>query len=208
MAEQAQAHRTLATPTTCPVLSGTAWHLLLPGAHSVVFPVELKGDRIVLREITLDDLDAALIFAADPDVTRHLPFEPQSAAEHDAMVRAALARHRGREVKTIGDGFLATFDGTGRAIRCAAEILASAKDLGLELRAGVHIGEVEQRGDDIAGLAVNIAKRVCDLAGPGEVLVSESVRLATVGSGIEFADRGEHELKGVPGLWRLYGVAA
>jgi class 3 adenylate cyclase len=127
---------------------------------------------------------------------------------HDAMVRAALSKHRGREVKTTGDGFLAAFDATGRALRCAADILAGAKDLGLELRAGIHTGEVEVRGGDIAGLAVTIAKRVCDLAGAGEVLVSEMVRGMMVGGGIEFKDRGEHELKGVPGTWRLYGVVS
>jgi class 3 adenylate cyclase len=126
---------------------------------------------------------------------------------HDAMVRAALSHHRGREVRTTGDGFLATFGATGRAIHCAAEILASAKDIGLDLRAGVHTGEVEMRGDDVAGLAVNIAKRVCDLAGPGQVLVSETVRGHMVGSGIKFDDEGEHELKGVPGTWRLLPVA-
>jgi class 3 adenylate cyclase len=125
---------------------------------------------------------------------------------HDAMVRAALSRNRGHEVKTTGDGFLATFDATGRALRCAADILAGAKDIGLDLRAGVHTGEVEVRGDDIAGLAVTIAKRVCDLAGPGQVLVSEMVRGHMVGSGIDFDDQGEHELKGVPGTWRLYSV--
>jgi class 3 adenylate cyclase len=125
---------------------------------------------------------------------------------HDAMVRAALARYRGREVKTTGDGFLATFDATGRAIRCAADILAGAKDIGLDLRAGVHTGEVEVRGHDIAGMAVTIAKRVCDLAGPGQVLVSDTVRSNMVGTGIEFNDQGEHDLKGVPGSWRLYAV--
>jgi class 3 adenylate cyclase len=124
---------------------------------------------------------------------------------HDAMVRSALSRHRGHEVKTTGDGFLATFDATGRALRCAAEIMAGAKDIGLELRAGVHTGEVEVRGDDIGGLAVTIAKRVCDLAGPEEVLVSETVQRNMVGSRITtFTDRGEHELKGVPGTWKLY----
>jgi class 3 adenylate cyclase len=123
------------------------------------------------------------------------------------MVRAALNRYRGREVKTTGDGCLATFDATGRALRCAADILAGTKDIGLNLRAGVHTGEVEVRGDDIAGLAVTIAKRVCDLAGAGQVLLSETVRGHLVGAGIEFADRGEHELKGVPGTWRLYSVA-
>jgi class 3 adenylate cyclase len=122
------------------------------------------------------------------------------------VVRSSLARHQGREVKTTGDGFLGTFDATGRAVRCAVEILAGAKDIGLDLRAGVHSGDVEVRGDDIAGLAVSIAKRVCDLAGPGQVLVSETVPSHLVGSGIEFADRGEHELKGVPGTWRLFSV--
>jgi class 3 adenylate cyclase len=107
-------------------------------------------------------------------------------------------------VKTTGDGFLATFDATGKALRCATEILAGAKDIGLELRAGVHTGEVEVRGDDIAGLAVTIAKRVCDLAGPGQVLVSETVRGHMVGAGIQFNEQGEHELKGVPGTLRLY----
>jgi class 3 adenylate cyclase len=125
---------------------------------------------------------------------------------HDAMVRVALGHHRGHEVKTTGDGFLATFDATGRALRCAAEVVASAKDIGLDLRAGVHTGEVEIRGDDLGGLAVSIAKRVCDLAGPGQLLVSETVRGHMVGAGITFDDRGEHELKGVPGTWRLYAV--
>jgi class 3 adenylate cyclase len=122
------------------------------------------------------------------------------------MVRSALSRHRGHEVKTTGDGFLATFDATGRALRCAADILAGAKDIGLELRAGVHTGEVEVRGDDIAGLAVTIAKRVCDLGGPGQVLVSGVIPPLVVGSGVEFVDHGEHQLKGVPGPWRLYRV--
>jgi class 3 adenylate cyclase/pimeloyl-ACP methyl ester carboxylesterase len=125
---------------------------------------------------------------------------------HDDMVRTALARHRGNEVKTTGDGFLATFDATGRALRCATDILAGAKDMGLELRAGVHTGEAELRGDDIAGLAVTIAKRVCDLAGPGEVLVSETVHGQMVGTGMKFNDQGERELKGVPGRWRLFSV--
>ena len=124
--------------------------------------------------------------------------------QHDAMVRSALTRHQGHEIKTTGDGFLATFDATGRTLRCAAEILTAAEDIGLELRAGVHTGEIEIRGDDIAGLAVSIARRICDLAEPGEVLVSDAVRSHMVGSGTDFQDRGEHELKGVPGSWRLY----
>jgi class 3 adenylate cyclase len=125
---------------------------------------------------------------------------------HDAMVRSALALHRGHEVKTTGDGFLATFNATGRALRCAADVLAGAKDIGLELRAGVHTGEVEVRGDDIAGLAVTIAKRVCDLADSDQVLASGTVKDLVVGSRIEFVNRGVHELKGVPGTWNRYRV--
>jgi class 3 adenylate cyclase/pimeloyl-ACP methyl ester carboxylesterase len=125
---------------------------------------------------------------------------------HDAMVRAALLRHRGHKVRSTGDGFLATFDATGRALRCASDIVDGAKELGLDVRAGVHTGEVEKRGDDIGGIVVNIAKRVCDLSGPGQVLVSEMVRGIMVGTNIQFRDQGEHELKGVPGTWRLFSV--
>jgi class 3 adenylate cyclase len=126
---------------------------------------------------------------------------------HEAMVRSALFQHGGHEVKTTGDGFLATFDSTGRALRCTGWILMSAHDIGLSLRAGVHTGEVEVRGDDIAGVAVVIAKRVCDLAGAGEVLVSETVQRNMVGSRIiTFTERGDHELKGVPGTWRVFAV--
>jgi class 3 adenylate cyclase len=128
--------------------------------------------------------------------------------QHEALVRDLLARHRGREVKTTGDGFLATFDGTGRGLRCAAEIVKGAQGLGLELRAGIHTGEVELRGSDIAGLAVTIASRVCDQAGPGEVLVTRTVTDQVVGSSIEFEDRGDHDLRGVPGIWRLYAIGA
>jgi class 3 adenylate cyclase/pimeloyl-ACP methyl ester carboxylesterase len=127
-------------------------------------------------------------------------------AEHDAMVRAALRRHRGREIKTIGDGFLATFDASTRAVRAAADIVAAATSVGLEVRAGVHTGEIEIRPDDVAGLAVTIAKRICDLAGPSQVLVSETVRGALVGTGITVADHGVHVLKGVPDEWRLFAV--
>ena len=125
---------------------------------------------------------------------------------HDAMVRATLSRHRGREVKTTGDGFLATFDATTRAVRAATEIVAAAKGMGVDVRAGVHTGEVEVRPGDVVGLPVSIAKRVCDLAGSGEVFVSGAVSTLIAGSAIEFEDGGEHELKGVPGSWRLYRV--
>ena len=126
--------------------------------------------------------------------------------DHDAMVRTTLGRHRGREIKTIGDGFLATFDATTRAVRAGTEIVAAAKNMGLEVRAGVHVGEVEVRPDDVVGLAVTIAKRICDLAGPGQVLVSEGVKGQLVGSGIATSEKGTHILKGVPDGWRLFAI--
>jgi class 3 adenylate cyclase len=125
---------------------------------------------------------------------------------HDEIVRRQLERFRGREVNTIGDSFLATFDGPGRAILCACAIRDAVRALGIEVRAGLHTGEVELRGDDVAGVAVHIGARVATIAGPGEVLVSGAVPPLVAGSGIAFEDRGERELKGVPGTWRLYAV--
>jgi class 3 adenylate cyclase len=127
---------------------------------------------------------------------------------HDAAVRHQLEAFRGREVKTMGDGFLATFDGPARAIRCAEAIRAAAAELGLDVRIGLHTGEVEVRGDDIGGLAVHIGQRVSALAEPSEILVSSTVKDLVAGSGIEFDPRGEHELKGVPDSWRLFAVRA
>jgi class 3 adenylate cyclase len=126
---------------------------------------------------------------------------------HDELVRAQLRRHQGREIKTTGDGFLATFDGPARGIRCAVAIAAEVQPLGIEVRAGLHTGECELRGDDVAGMAVHIGARVGSTAGPSEVLVSSTVKDLVVGSGIEFADRGATELKGVPGEWRLFAVS-
>jgi class 3 adenylate cyclase len=123
---------------------------------------------------------------------------------HDAAVRRSLERFRGREVKTTGDGFVATFDGPARALRCASEIRDELRQIGFEIRAGLHMGEIELRGDAIGGVAVHIASRVSDLAAAGEVLVSRTVTDLVAGSGIEFTARGEHELKGIPGTWQLY----
>jgi class 3 adenylate cyclase len=125
---------------------------------------------------------------------------------HDELVRRTLGRHRGQEVKRTGDGFLATFDGPARAIRCAASLVEAVGTLGVEVRAGLHTGECEVMGADVGGLAVHIAARVMACAGPGEVLVSSTVKDLVVGSGISFEDRGEHGLKGVPGRWRLFAV--
>jgi class 3 adenylate cyclase len=126
---------------------------------------------------------------------------------HDALFRHALERHRGREVKRTGDGFLATFDGPARAIRCAASVAEAMNSLGIQVRAGLHTGELEVMDGDLGGLAVHIAARVMNRAAPSEVLVSGTVKDLVVGSGIEFDDRGAHELRGVPGEWRLYAVS-
>jgi class 3 adenylate cyclase len=125
---------------------------------------------------------------------------------HHQVVRRALARWRGREIDTAGDGFLATFDGPARAIRCAVAATEGIRDLGLQIRAGLHTGEVEIAGGDVRGIAVHIGSRVAGLAGPGEVLVSRTVADLVAGSGIVFAERGEHELKGVSGTWLVYAV--
>jgi class 3 adenylate cyclase len=126
---------------------------------------------------------------------------------HDDVVRSEVERARGRVVKTTGDGVLATFDGPARAIRCACAILARAGELGLQLRAGLHAGECELRGGDVAGLTVHIAARVAALAAAGEVLVSGTVRDLLIGSDMHFDDRGRRELKGVPGSWPVLAVA-
>jgi class 3 adenylate cyclase/pimeloyl-ACP methyl ester carboxylesterase len=125
---------------------------------------------------------------------------------HDRAVRDQLGRHRGREIDAAGDGFFASFDGPARAIHCAQAIVEATGTLGVELRVGLHTGECEVRGDHLGGLAVHIAARVGALAASGQVLVSRTVKDLVVGSGIEFTDRGEHELKGVPGAWRLFSV--
>jgi class 3 adenylate cyclase/pimeloyl-ACP methyl ester carboxylesterase len=127
---------------------------------------------------------------------------------HDAVVRSQLARFRGREVNTSGDGFLAMFDGPQRAIRCAMSIRDAVETLGIEVRAGLHTGECEVRGEDIGGIAVHIGARVSALAGPNDVLVSSTLRDLVIGSGLEFEERGSHKLKGVPGEWHLFAVAS
>jgi len=127
-------------------------------------------------------------------------------SRHDELMRAELERHRGREVKTMGNGFLATFDGPARGIRCARAIADQVRSLNIELRAGLHTGECELIGDDIGGMAVNIGARIGALAGADEVVVSSTVKDLVVGSGISFSDRGARELKGVPGEWHLFAV--
>jgi class 3 adenylate cyclase len=127
-------------------------------------------------------------------------------AAHDDAVRREMDRHRGREIKNTGDGVLALFDGPARAIRAAEAFRGAVRPLGLEVRSGLHTGEVELVDDDVRGIAVHIGARVSALAGPGEILVSSTVKDLVIGSGIPFEERGTHVLKGVPGDWRLYAV--
>jgi class 3 adenylate cyclase len=127
-------------------------------------------------------------------------------ARHDDVIRSALSTHRGIEIATTGDGFLATFDGPARAVRCAQQITRDVRSLGIEVRAGCHTGEIEQEDGGIRGIAVHIAARVMGIAGPSEVFVSSTVKDLVGGSGLSFEDRGSHELRGVPGEWRLYSA--
>jgi class 3 adenylate cyclase len=126
--------------------------------------------------------------------------------QHNSVVRWELERFRGREIDTAGDGFFATFDGPARGIRCGKAIIESVHKMGLDVRAGLHTGEVELSGDAVRGIAVHTGARVASHAGVGEVLVSQTVKDLVAGSGIELEDRGAKELKGIPGEWRLYAV--
>lgn len=127
--------------------------------------------------------------------------------QHNAAVRRELARFDGREVDTAGDGFFATFDGPARAVRCARAIIGAVAELALDVRAGLHTGEVEVLGDKVAGIAVNVGARVAGEAAPGEILVSSTVRDLVAGSGLTFVDRGRTTLKGFDGDWQLFAVA-
>jgi class 3 adenylate cyclase len=125
---------------------------------------------------------------------------------HHERVRTQLDGFRGVEIDTAGDGFFATFDGPARAVRCGQGIVEAVRDLGIEIRAGAHTGEIEIHGDDVRGIAVHIGARIGALAGPGDVLVSSTVKDLVAGSGLRFEDAGEHELRGIPDRWRLYRV--
>ena len=162
---------------------------------------EVADDRVLATVLFTDIVDSTRRAAEIGDRDWHALLDA-----HDAVVRAQLARFRGREVNTSGDGFLAMFDGPQRAIRCAMAIRDALGALGIEVRAGLHTGECEVRGDDIGGIAVHIGARVSALAGPNDVLVSSTLRDLVIGSGLEFEDRGAHELKGVPGEWHLFAV--
>jgi class 3 adenylate cyclase/pimeloyl-ACP methyl ester carboxylesterase len=199
----------------------------IPGARLVVLPGDAHLFFVGDTDALVDEIEEFLTGGHQPPegevVTTSLLFTDivssteQSASmghrawtalvdRHDAMVRASLRQHKGREVKTTGDGFLATFDATTRAVRAGMAIVAAAGQIGVDVRVGVHTGEVELRSDDAVGLPVSIARRICDRAGPGEVFVSEAVNVLILGSGIHSAAQGVHVLKGVPGEWRLFSV--
>jgi class 3 adenylate cyclase len=160
-----------------------------------------SGDRVLATVLFTDIVGSTALMAEVGDKKWR-----EILDLHDQTVRRQLERFRGREIKATGDGFAATFDGPGRAIQCACAIRDAVRSLGIDLRVGLHTGEIEVRGDDVAGMAVHIGARVSALAQPGEVLVSGAIPPLVVGSGIAFEDRGEHELKGVPGAWRILAV--
>jgi class 3 adenylate cyclase len=195
---------------------------LIPGAELVVVPgdeltedfdaVELIRTFIgVDRPVELDSVLSTVLFTDIVGST-----ERQAALRdhgwkglverHHAMVRETLGRYRGVEVDTAGDGFFATFDGPARAIRCAQELSGRVRDLGVEIRAGIHTGECEVINDRVGGIAVTIGARIAALGGPSEILISQTVKDLVAGSGLTFEAAGDHELKGVPDRWHLYRV--
>lgn len=166
-------------------------------------PSELPGlvedDRIVATVLFTDIVESTKCAAELGDRQWRVLLD-----RHDRVVREQIAHFRGREVKNLGDGFLATFDGPARATRCAASIAQGVRMLGLAVRSGLHAGEIDRKGDDISGIAVHIAARIAAAAAPGEALVSSTVRDLVAGSDLRFEDRGYHALRGLPEAVRLY----
>jgi class 3 adenylate cyclase/pimeloyl-ACP methyl ester carboxylesterase len=203
----------------------------IPGARFVKFPgtdhVFWLGQMNVLAEEIVDEIEQFVTGAVHPpapdrvlssvlftdivgSTTRAAELGDRAWREvlerHDALVDRTVSAHGGRVVKHIGDGALSAFDGPAVAMRCAEALREGVADIGIELRSGIHTGECEAMGDDLGGLAVHIGARVSALAGPGEIVVSSTVKELVVGSSMQFTDRGEHELKGVPGSWHLYAL--
>lgn len=190
----------------------------IPGEH-MLFDVDLLADEIetfltgTRQAVTTDRVLATVLFSdivASTERASSLGDRRwrELLDDHDALISRAVDAHRGRVVKSTGDGILATFDGPARGVSCGCHIRDSVRSLGIDVRVGLHTGEIEVRGDDIGGVAVHIGQRVSALAKPGEVLVSRTVTDLVAGSGIQFVDRGKHKLKGVPGTWGLHAVAS
>jgi len=177
-------------------------------------PVIDAMEEFLTGELSTPDTDRVLATVLFTDLVSSTPQVAQMGdrrwrdllATHDALVRAELERFRGQQVNHTGDGIVATFDGPGRAVRCACAIRAALGAVGLQVRAGLHTGEIELRGAEVAGIAIHIGQRVSAHAGPGQVLVSRTVADLIAGSGIPLGDEGEYELKGVSGTWRLFSV--
>ena len=207
---------------------GRAFADLIPGARHGIMPgtgkqvmsehraaysdaaIEFVGE-IHEEDAELESILATVLFTDIVDSTARQASMgdrrwTELVEQHHRVVRGALARYRGRELDTAGDGFFAAFDGPARAVRCAQGIVEGVRELGIEIRAGLHTGECRTIDGKIGGLAVSIGARVSALAGPSEVVVSQTVRDLVAGSGLAFDDRGEHALKGVPGTWRAYVV--
>jgi class 3 adenylate cyclase len=191
----------------------------LPGNETLFLSGEMDPvldaiETCVTGGVTARDDDrvlATVMFTDVVDSTEQLARQGDrrwmtTLATHDMVVRQELAVSRGREVKMTGDGFLATFDGPGRAVRCAAAIRDALLVVGIDVRIGLHVGEVELRGDDVSGIAVHIAQRVQSTAAPGEILATSTVRDLVAGSGIAFEDRGTRALRGIPDQWHVYAA--
>lgn len=189
---------------------GSHFHWYARG-DAIAGEVRRHLERLRAEDAAFDRVLASVLFTDIVDSTRHASALgdrgwSELVERHNAAVRALLARYRGREIDTAGDGFFASFDGPARAVRCALAIVEGVRPLGIEVRAGVHIGELETVEGKPTGLAVNIGARIAALAQPSEVLVSQTIRDLMVGSGLVFASRGEHQLTGVPGEWQVYAA--
>jgi class 3 adenylate cyclase len=212
MEEEARAFATLIPGAQRQTMPGTQPTVMQEHPEAYTEAIEAFAHALREEEAQLDSVLATVLFTDIVGSTaRQSELGDRRWAElveeHHVVVRGCLARYRGRELDTAGDGFFAAFDGPARGIRCAQAIVDGVRSLGLEVRAGLHTGECRVVDDKIGGLAVSIGARVSAIAGPSEVLVSQTVRDLVAGSGLELSDRGEHELKGVPGTWRVYAVA-
>jgi class 3 adenylate cyclase len=212
MEEEARAFAALIPGARRKTMPGTQPTVMQEQPEAYADAIESFARELREEEAQLDSVLATVLFTDIVGSTAHQAELgdrrwTELVEEHHAVVRGCLARYRGRELDTAGDGFFAAFDGPARGIRCAQAIVEGVRPLGIEVRAGLHTGECRTVDQKIGGLAVSIGARVSALAAPSEVLVSQTVRDLVAGSGLELADRGEHDLKGVPGAWRVYAVA-